>query len=240
MPIKYNLTKFDLLSTKIKKVSTGWIKNIREFIHEGQTIVCKVYFFDKERGSVDVSLKKVTPKEAKDKMGAYNLEKRLMALFNQSIKFAKLEDQKRELDAKALEEFGSYTNLIKNASGETPEFESSKLPKKLKETLSKLIAASKKKKKFIVSYLLKFSTYNTESGAAELRSIISAIKSKGVVVNYISAPNYHLSAEGKDYVDAEAKIKMAVDAARVMLKKGVFEVEKEKLRKEKEDIMASI
>jgi translation initiation factor 2 subunit 1 len=224
----------------IKEVSSGWIKNIREYIHEGQTIVCKVYFFDKARGSIDVSLKKVAPKESKDKIGAYNLEKRLDALFHQSIKFAKLEEQKAAMEAKVREEFGTYTNIVRSASAEDQQFEDSALPKKLKETIAKLIAASKKSKRYIVSYTMRLSSYNTESGISDLRSIMAAIKAKGVTVSYISAPKYHLSAEGKDYADAEAKIKGASDAAQALLKKGLFEIEKEKLKKEKEDIMASI
>ena len=224
----------------IKEVSSGWIKNIREFIHEGQTIVCKVYFFDKEKGTVDISLKKVTPKETKDKLGAYNLEKRLAALFQQAVKMSKLEDQKEALTSKAREEFVTFTELTRNATASSPEFENSKLPKKLKEMIVKLIEVSKKKKRFVVSYLLKLTTYNTEGGATELRNIISTIKSNGVAVSYISAPKYHLSAEGKDYADAENKIKTATDAAKAILKRGVLEVEKEKLKKEKEDIMATI
>jgi translation initiation factor 2 subunit 1 len=224
----------------IKEVSSGWIKNIREYIHEGQMVVCKVYFFDKERGTVDISLKKVTPKEAKDRIGAYNLEKRLAALFQRAVKISKMETDKEALQQQVRSEFGTFTEFVRNASDLTPAFEESKLPKKLKNSVTDLITASKKKKKYIVSYLMKLSTYNTEKGATELRSIVSAIKSKGVSVSYISAPKYHLLCEGENYVDAESKIKSATDTAKSLLKHGMLEIEKEKLKKEKEDIMETI
>ncbi len=224
----------------IKEVSSGWIKNIHEFIHEGQKVVCKVIFFDQNRNSIDVSIKKVTPQDSKQKINTFNLEKRLGALFLQAVRSAGLEAQKTEISKTAIEEFTTYTNLMRNAADQTPEFENSKLTKKLKDALQKLIETSKKKKKYVVSYIMTLSTFNTKNGATELRAILSAIKGEGVDVQYISAPKYHLSAEGKDYSDAEGKIRSASELAKTKLKKGTFEIEKEKLRKEKEDIMSTL
>ncbi|MCW6159972.1 MAG: S1 RNA-binding domain-containing protein [Candidatus Micrarchaeales archaeon] len=224
----------------IKEVSSGWIKNIHEFIHEGQNVVCKVVFYDRERQTIDVSIKKVTPQDAKQKINTFNLEKRLDALFAQAVKASGLGQQKAELANAALVEFNTYTNLMRNAAEQTKEFDASKLPKKLKDALQKLIETSKKKKKYEVSYIMKISTFNTKSGATELRGIFSAMADKGVRVNYVSAPKYHLEAEGTDYADAEAKIQAAVDAAQAKLKKGTIEVAKEKLKKEREGIMSTL
>jgi translation initiation factor 2 subunit 1 len=224
----------------IKEVSSGWIKNIHEFIHEGQKVVCKVIFYDVNRQSIDVSIKKVTPQDSKQKINTYNLEKRLNALLLQAVRTSGLDQQKNEIVASTLSEFGSYTNLVRAAAEASAEFENSKLPKKLKDTLSKLIETSRKKRKYFVSYVMKLSTFNTKTGATELREILAAIKSKGVEVQYVSAPKYHLSAEGKDYADAESKIRAATELVNSKLKKGEFEVEKEKVKKEKGDIMSTL
>ncbi len=224
----------------IKEVSSGWIKNIHEFIHEGQKVVCKVVYYDINRQSIDVSIKKVTPQDSKQKINAFNLERRLSALFMQAVRASGLEQQKAGIATQAAQEFGSYTELIRSAAGATKAFEGSKLPKKLKETLQKLIETSRKRKRYIVSYIMKLTTYNTKGGAKELREIVSEIKSNGVAVQYISAPKYHLSAEGKDYTEAEGKIRSASDVVNTRLKKGTFEIEKEKHKKEKEDIMSTL
>jgi translation initiation factor 2 subunit 1 len=224
----------------IKEISSGWIKNIHEFVHDGQKVVCKVTFYDKERQTIDVSLKKVTPKDTKSKLSAYNLEKRLNSMFIQAIKSSGLDPQKDELTKKALEEFQTFTNLVRTASEDEATFQNSKLPKKLKDGIVRLLKVSQKKKRYIVSYIMKLSTTNTMSGASELRDVLGEIKNQGIDVKYISAPKYRLVAEGKDYSEAEGKIKSVADIAASKLKKGTFEVEKEKLRKEKEDIMASL
>jgi translation initiation factor 2 subunit 1 len=224
----------------IKEVSSGWIKNIHEFVHEGQKLVCKVTYIDKERGTIDVSLKKVTAKETRQKNDSYNLERRLQAMFTRAVRTAGLESQKEELIKKAVEEFTTYTNLMRNVGGDSAELEKSKLPKKLRSALLELLESSKKKKRYVVSYIMKLTSYDTKKGVTELKEVIGAIKDIGVEVTYISAPSYRLVSEGKDYVDAEKKIRQASDYVQERLKNGLFELDKEKLKKEKEDIMSAL
>jgi translation initiation factor 2 subunit 1 len=223
-----------------REVSSGWIKNIREHIHEGQKLVCSVIYHDKEKGTIDISLKRVSPSASKEKIRSYNLEKRLSAVFLQAVKTAKEQENKEALIKTATTEFGTYTNLVQNATNSTNEFAQSKLPKKVKELILKELESKRKQKRFLVAYLATLYTFNTVSGASELRGIMSSIKELGVDVKYIGAPRYRLLAEGSDYASAEAKIKKAEMLVKDRLKKGVFELEKEKLKKEKEDIMSAI
>lgn len=224
----------------IREVSSGWIKNIREYIHEGQKLVCYVHNVDKDKGTIDISLKRVSPKDSKEKIRSYNLEKRLNALFAQTLKKEKYSGNKDELGEAIKQEFGTYTSMMENAVGNTPEFAQSKIPKKIKDAFVKVLEQNRKQKKYFVSYIATIYTYNTESGATELRNLMKEIKETGIELGYIGAPKYRLFAEGTDYVDAEAKISKVQELINSKLKKGVFEIEKEKLRKEKEDIMASI
>jgi translation initiation factor 2 subunit 1 len=224
----------------IREVSSGWIKNIREYIHEGQKLVCTVMFYDKEKGTIDISLKRVSPNASKEKTRSYNLEKRLTALFLQAIKMSKGQANKEALVKVALSEFNTYTNLVQNATNNTKEFADSTLPKKVKEAIIKVLEANKKQKRYIVSYIATLYTYNTLSGAEELNGLMGSIKNLGVAVNYIGAPKYRFMAEGDNYSEAEEKIKNVETLIKEKLAKGVFEIEKEKLRKEKEDIISTI
>lgn len=224
----------------VREVSSGWIKNIREHIHEGQKLVCTVIYYDKEKGTIDISLKRVSPSKSKEKIRSYNLEKRLASVFLQAVKIAKEQENKESLIDVAIKEFGTYTNLAQNATNSTPEFVQSKLPKKVKDAILNELESKRKQKRFLVAYLATIYTYNTISGASELREIMSSIKGLGVDVKYIGAPKYRLMAEGTDYNSAEEKIRKVEVIVKEHLKKGVFELEKEKLKKEKEDIMSTI
>ncbi len=224
----------------IKEVSSGWIKNIREHIHEGQKLVCSVTYYDREKGTIDISLKRVSPGNSKEKIRSYNLEHRLSAIFLQAVKMAKEQPNKDVLIKTTISEFGTYTNLVQNATNNTKEFDMSKLPKRLKETIISVLESNRKQKRYLVSYIATIYTYNTLSGASELKSLMGSIKELGVDVKYVSAPKYKLLAEGKDYPAAEAKIRTVEELIKGRLTKGVFEIEKEKLRKEKEDIISTI
>ena len=222
----------------IREVSSGWIKNIREFIHEGQNLVCKVVAYDRDRNTIDVSLKKVTPKETKVKIGAYNLEKRLAALLQQAAKRAGITDKKSVDGMHAA--FGTYASLFQHAADNSEQFGNLGIPKRFKEEIQKAIEANRKEKKHIVSYIATISTHNTEAGVTELRRLLADAVNDGVKVSYVSAPKYRFVSDGKDYAEAEAKIKKAETDISSKLKKGIFKLEKEKIRKEKEDILAQI
>mgnify|MGYP001772569429 CR=1 FL=1 len=49
------------------EISSRWVKNIRDIIKEGRKIVVKVIRVDKRKGTIDVSLKKVTEDEKRKK-----------------------------------------------------------------------------------------------------------------------------------------------------------------------------
>jgi translation initiation factor 2 subunit 1 len=52
----------------ISEVSSSWIRNIRDFIREGQKIVLKVLRVDIEKGHIDLSLRRVTKRERIEKI----------------------------------------------------------------------------------------------------------------------------------------------------------------------------
>lgn len=158
----------------------------------------------------------------------------------QAIKVAKEVQNKDELIKTAISEFGTYTNLVQNATDNTKEFNQSKLPKKLKESVLKVLESNKKQKKYLVSYIATIYTFNTLSGATELKGIMGLVKGMDVSVKYIGAPKYRLMAEGDNYSTAEEKIKKVEELIKSKLLNGVFEMEKEKLKKANEDILSTI
>ena len=51
----------------ISELSTTWVKNIRDFVRERQKVVLKVLRVNVEKGQVDLSLRRVTKREKKEK-----------------------------------------------------------------------------------------------------------------------------------------------------------------------------
>lgn len=64
----------------ISEISSSWIRNIRDFVREGQKIVLKVLRVDAEKGHIDLSLRRVTKRERTEKIMFWKKEKKAEAL----------------------------------------------------------------------------------------------------------------------------------------------------------------
>jgi len=55
----------------ISEISTGWVRNIRDYVQEGRKIVAKVIVVDPAKKKIDVSMKRVSPSQRRMKMQLY-------------------------------------------------------------------------------------------------------------------------------------------------------------------------
>ncbi|HJJ62019.1 MAG TPA: S1 RNA-binding domain-containing protein, partial [Methanocorpusculum sp.] len=60
----------------IAEVARGWIKYIRDYIREGQKVVCKVLSVDTARGHIDLSLKDVNEHQRREKIQDWKNEQK--------------------------------------------------------------------------------------------------------------------------------------------------------------------
>lgn len=60
----------------ISEVSSSWIRNIRDFIREGQKVVLKVLRVDADKGHIDLSLRRVTKRERIEKILSWKRERK--------------------------------------------------------------------------------------------------------------------------------------------------------------------
>ncbi len=91
----------------IREVSSGWIKNIREHIHEGQKLVCSVTFYDKDKGTIDISLKRVSPGNSKEKIQVIQPREKTDRAFPAGI-----EDGKRAAEQGAAYKARPFRNSV--------------------------------------------------------------------------------------------------------------------------------
>ncbi|MFD1587183.1 translation initiation factor IF-2 subunit alpha [Halorientalis brevis] len=60
----------------ISEVASGWIKNVRDHVSEGQTVVAKVLEVDEESQQIDLSIKDVNNHQRKDKIQEWKNEQK--------------------------------------------------------------------------------------------------------------------------------------------------------------------
>ncbi len=192
----------------INEVATGWIKNIHEFIKEGQSDVAKVIFVDREKRAVDISLKRVSTKEKKEKITEYNLEKRAQQLFMQAVSSLGKQQEQEAIVQKAASKFSTYTELIDAAYENKPAVKEA-LGNALAETLHNIAIKNIKPKVYGVTYKLELSAKNRIGNIKKIKEALEEVEKQGVKVIYEGAPHYLLKAQDETYPKAEERIKKA-------------------------------
>jgi translation initiation factor 2 subunit 1 len=60
----------------IRDVATGWVKYVRDYVREGQKVVCKVLGVDSKKGQIDLSLKSVNAHQKREKIQFWKNDKK--------------------------------------------------------------------------------------------------------------------------------------------------------------------
>src|SRR5208337_713570 len=101
----------------ISEVASGWVKYIRDYVREGQKIVCKVLNVDPSRGHIDLSLKDVNEHQRRAKIQEWKNEQKATKWLQFVAEETKAdEDTLKELNEKLVEEFGSAYSAFEEAA----------------------------------------------------------------------------------------------------------------------------
>ncbi|MEA3325593.1 MAG: translation initiation factor IF-2 subunit alpha [Euryarchaeota archaeon] len=93
----------------ISEVAAGWVKYIRDYLREGQKIVCKVLSVNPKRGHIDLSYKDVNEHQRRDKIQEWKSELRAEKWLSFAIGDETVE---RKLADTILDSFGSLYNAF--------------------------------------------------------------------------------------------------------------------------------
>lgn len=211
----------------IREVASGWVKNIHEFLHEGQRIVCKVYHVNKQMKSVDVTLKRVTEIEKKEKLKEYNAEKRAEKFLEAIAKKLNISEEKlEETKEKILSSYSLLYELFYDAYNKTKKFEELDIPEEIKKEIEEKASEVIEEKKYELIYRIKLQTFDTKNGIEKLNDALEFLKKKKFEVTYISAPFYQISLTTHEPQKIEKEILKIVEK----LKKELDVVEIEKMK----------
>jgi len=106
----------------VSEISSSWIRNIRDFVREGQKVVLKVLHVNMEKGHIDLSLRRVTKREKIEKMMAWKKERKGETLLRDVAEKAGLSPEQAYEQAGAVieKEYGLYEGF-ERAVKEGPE-----------------------------------------------------------------------------------------------------------------------
>lgn len=207
----------------ISEVSPGRIRNIRDYVREGKKVVCKVLRINKERGHIDLSLRRVTETQKKNKVDEVKQQQKAEKILefvskglNQDVKKL-FEDLMENISEKytSLYEFFqqvvSEDNAIKDAGIDT------KTEKKLEEAIKSRIKEISVK----IEGKLKLTSF-ARNGVDIIKEALKKAEEAGkknLSIKYLGAGSYSVVVNAKDYKKAEKILEEVTETALEHVKK---------------------
>lgn len=205
----------------ISEISSSWVRNIRNHVRERQKVVLKVLRVNTDRSHIDLSLRRVTKRERIDKMLLWKRSMKAESLLRSSAK--KLGISAEELHDKAgtlIEK--SYGDLYDGLERVAREGKEALLKIGIPEDIADPIAEVAKDKIKIPMVKIKgiLNLISTKpNGVLHIKkALVSAQnvkKPRGakVDVHVIAPPRYRIEVSARNYKEAEALLKRAVDTS---------------------------
>ena len=190
----------------ISEVAPGRIRNIRDFVKESKKVVCKVLNINKEKGYVDLSLRRVNQAQKIHKNNEYKQEQKAEKILQDLSKKLKIELKEvyEKAGYKILEKYNTLTNCFNEIVNDKTELKELKIDDEVRENLIKIVKEKIKPPKVEIIATLKFET-DSGKGIEIIKKALSA--NNNAEISYVSAPNYRLKVTSGDYKTAEGIIK---------------------------------
>jgi len=124
----------------ISEVSSSWIRNIRDFVREGQKVVLKILRVDTEKGHIDLSLRRVTKREKIEKIMSWKKERKAEALLRSVAEKSGLsmEAVYEKISEPMEKEYGLYEGFEKVLKEGTEVLTKIGVPENLATTLAEV------------------------------------------------------------------------------------------------------
>jgi len=195
----------------ISEISPGRIRNIRDFVKEGKKIVCKVLRIHKDKGHIDLSLRRVNEGQKKEKISQIKHEQLAEKIVEQVAKQNKLkfEDLYAEITSKVFEKYGSLFDAFDDASAERANLEELGLKPEIAKLLMEIISQRIKPSEIEIGGDLTLQSYEPDG----VDIIKEAVKNAGDLanINYKGAGIYSVRVKSLEYKDAEKNLKSFLD-----------------------------
>jgi translation initiation factor 2 subunit 1 len=194
----------------VSEISSSWIRNIRDYVREGQKTVLKVLRVDPEKGHIDLSLRRVTKRAKIEKIRSWKQDRKAEALLREIAD--KLAMPSEELYAKAvalIEEKYNLYDALEKAAKEGPDFLAEMgVPENIAKVFAEVAAERIHAKMVKVKGILEIHCMKPNGVKVIKDSFLSAKKTgkpKDAEIRFyvIAAPKYSVEVSAENYKRAE-------------------------------------
>lgn len=200
----------------ISEVARKWIKDIREFVKEGQKVVALVMNVDKEKNHIALSMKRISKHESEERMKEFKREQKAEKMLTSVAKelSMSLDEVYKKIGFKLQTEFGEIFKAFQTSL--TPQGYDLLIKKGIPENWLRVIKNVAEKQMEVKEVKIKgFIELKcpTPDGIEKIKKILVDSQNKyGIEIKYISAPKYTISIKSKDAKASERKLKEIADS----------------------------
>ena len=218
----------------ISEIAPGRIRNIRDYVVEGKKVVCKVLRIDKEKGHIDLSLRRVNAAQKKNKLNQIKqeqLSEKIIEIVAKENKqdLGKLYDQLAE---KLLDKHPSMFAAFEEVSQDTLDL-SKFVEAKIAQQLTELIKQRITPPEVEVGGELTLSSH-APAGVELIKEALKQVETikDGPVILYKGTGVYSIWVKSEDYKSAEKILKKAIDSLEKFAKKNKLNMEFKRIEKD--------
>jgi translation initiation factor 2 subunit 1 len=222
----------------ISEVSSTWVRNIRDFVREGQKAVLRVLRVDQEKEHVDLSLRRVTKRERREKVLSWKKERKAESLLRTASE--RLNISEKELYEKAgvlvEKEFGEMHGGLEKTAREGAEvLVKLGVPKDMAATIEEIAKERIRLPVVMVKGTLELQCTKPNGAVLVRDALLDAQRIKKssnteVRIYVVAPPRYRIEVLAEDYKEAEKLLSKATQTALKSIVKfggqGVFRREK--------------
>jgi translation initiation factor 2 subunit 1 len=218
----------------VSEISSSWIRNIRDFVREGQKVVLKVLRVDHEKGHIDLSLRRVTKRERIEKILSWKKERKADALLRGVAEKLGLTIEEAYQKAGAIieEKYNLYEGFEKAAIEGPEALTEIGVPENLAKAFSEVAQERIHVKMVKVRGVLEIRVVKP-NGVKIIKEALhkgEKIKDAKITFYVIAAPKYSIEVQAENYKRAEDVMQKTADNVMVAIIKaggeGTFRREK--------------
>lgn len=198
----------------VSEIASGWIKYIRDYVREGQKVVCQVIDINKEKGHIDLSLKRVNEHQRREKVQEWKNEQRAKKLMEIVVERSKLKENVDEIINNLESKYGTLIAAFESAAMDEEAFEKDNKGEWVKSFIEVAKENIEPSKVRISGYVEM--TSNSRNAIDDIKAALLLVHKpdEGITIQYTGAPRYRIVVDATDYKMAEEKLK---DAANTIL-----------------------
>jgi translation initiation factor 2 subunit 1 len=202
----------------LSEISLKWVRNIRDYVREGQKVVLLVLGVNPERGHIDLSLRRVVDAKRKEKLQQVKQLQRSEKLFEVLAKEINVpvEEIKHTIGEKLMKNYASLYEGLEAIASDEHTADKLGIDDKYKKPFIELVQKSIKPPFVYITGYLELKSYEP-SGVTIIKDALKKVEKHEadhdtkIEVSYISPPIYRIKIRSTDYKTAEKILKNAAD-----------------------------